>query len=117
MIVMVLGGIVAWFLPVAGLIWNGSALAGAWRNGGWMKKMAIVFCALSLLTTAALFLPTTGPAPQTKKVVPIVKKKQNFPDHSPDPTALAVTGAAGLLLVLPKKASTSNLSRFHPYQS
>ena len=63
---LVFGGIIAWMLPVAGLIWNGCAFAGARRYGGWMKPVSAVFLALSLLTTSALFLPTTGPAEQAK---------------------------------------------------
>jgi len=88
---LVLGGLFAWFLPVAGLIWNGCALAAAWRYRGWMQKTSGVLCALSLLTTAALFLPTTGPAD------PARRKEPNQPLQ---PTSTAVTPPASAFELL-----------------
>lgn len=56
---LVLGGLMAWMLPVAGTIWMGVAYGWARRYRGWVRHLALALLVLSLLPTGALIYSTT----------------------------------------------------------
>lgn len=66
LLTLVLGGIVAWLLPVIGSVWMGIAYAWSRRYTGWVRTLALLLFVLSLLPTGILLiaplLPDTPPA-------------------------------------------------------
>ncbi len=59
---LVLGGIVAWLLPLIGTVWTGIAYGWSRRYTGWVRWMALVLFLLSLLPTLGLVLAEAWPA-------------------------------------------------------
>ena len=51
---LVLGGLIAWLLPVIGTIWMGLTYWWARRYSGWIRSMALALFLLSLLPTGIL---------------------------------------------------------------
>ncbi|HQF38829.1 MAG TPA: hypothetical protein PK322_06900 [Opitutaceae bacterium] len=58
---LVLGGIVAWLLPLIGTVWTGIAYGWSRRYTGWVRWMALVLFLLSLLPTLGLVLAEAWP--------------------------------------------------------
>jgi len=83
---LVFGGIVAWLLPVAGLIWNTCAFVGARRHQTWMRRMSLVLLILSAVTSSFLLIPFFLPNDPTKKI---------SPSKAAEPTRTAVSPPAG----------------------
>lgn len=52
---LVLGGLIAWLLPLIGMVWMGVAYAWSRRYSGWIRSLALVLLLLSLLPTCVLF--------------------------------------------------------------
>lgn len=48
---LVLGGLIAWFLPVIGTVWTGVAYWWARKYSGWIRSMALGLFLLSLFPT------------------------------------------------------------------
>jgi hypothetical protein len=51
---LVLGGLIAWLLPVIGTVWMGIAYWWARKYSGWIRSMALTLFLLSLLPTGIL---------------------------------------------------------------
>jgi hypothetical protein len=53
---LVLGGVIAWILPVIGTVWLGIAYWWSRRYSGWIRTMALLLLVLSLVSTTGLIL-------------------------------------------------------------
>lgn len=71
---MVFGGVIAWFIPVIGIIWTGITYWWARRYSGWIRKFAFGVLLLSFLSTAgmllAAFVSSANVAPPHKRLRP-----------------------------------------------
>jgi hypothetical protein len=66
---LVLGGIVAWLIPVIGTVWMGIAYWWSRRYSGWIRNLALVLFLLSLLPTGVLVFAegTAKPLPDASR--------------------------------------------------
>lgn len=70
LLALVLGGIVAWLLPVIGSVWTGVAYGWSRRYTGWVRTLALVLFVLSLLPTGILLIAPLLPDTPTGSVAP-----------------------------------------------